>query len=839
MSRFSLSGLSLDLLQTVRGLRRQPVFTVVVTASLALGIGAMTALASFVEATLVRPLPVASPDELVQFRWESRSWFPDMQRFVGTGAIAPVPNAPMFQPVAFEEVRSRVADTADVFAFSRQTDVNASLGAFSGNPRLQMVSGNYFSTLGLRAHLGRLLTSDDDRPSASSVAVVSEQFWRARLAEDPSLVGRAIGLDGTSFTVIGVAPRGFRGTILSAAPPDIWIPLAAAEQFRWMRDPRSLWWVSMMARLRPGSSPRQLADLAQGPFQSVVTALSSPPAFDVPFLRVEAAARGLSDDSREDALETAVVLTVVFGGLLAVLCINVANLLLARALGRREEFAVRVALGADRRRLLRLLLVESAVLALGGGVGGLLTAIWGVELFAASAVLPGSASLGTNPSPLAAATALTVLVGLAIGIVPAIRLTRPSTRTLGTTLRRGGATSGANPIVLGIQVASAVVLLVGAGLLMRTLGTWRSTDAGFNATRLLLFQVTPETLGYDGSPASTLVDRVVGRLRAIPGVVAVTASGPFLANLWLGRIVLDRQVQRISPRWLPVRDDFFQVFEVPVRAGRTFTLSDSVRPLAVTVIDEDVARMLFGNASPLGRRLAFDQGGPEVEVIGVVGRVTLPSARPNDRRPTLYFPAVARPADFDPRNIERRGRFREQSSTTLAVRFNGVHSDIASEIRKGVAEVDGNLPVLDLKTAAEILADGLESTRLAAAVWTVFGCATLGLTILGLYGTMSYAVARRTREIAVRLALGARPIAIARTMLAQMLRITAVGIACGIAVSGLATGLIRAHFLGVRTYDPATIAAVAATVAIVTAAAVLVPVRSALRIQPATALRCE
>jgi predicted permease len=841
MSKGWFTGVFLDARHTTRSLRRQPLFGAAVVLSLGLGIGTLTAVVTFAEVTLLRPLPVDAPDQLVQLDWQTREWFPDMPRFVGTGVIAPVPTSPTFPGAAFAPLRTAAADLADLFAFGEPTSISAAVHGEARDARLQLVSGNYFTALRLRPASGRLLGAADDRAAAPPAAVISHRFWQ-RLGADPALVGAPLVLDGVPFTIAGIAPAGFRGVVITApAPPDVWVPLAFSGRLSWIRDEASLWWLSLMARLGDGVVSERLGERLQHPMQAAVTSVATTKADDLPIVRVRPGRRGLIDDTFDDMLEYALTLIAIFTALLAVLCANVANLMFARGIARREEMSVRLALGADRMRLLRHLVSEGVLLALAGSVVGLFVATWGMEYLAATTLLPAVGETSLNIATLAVTTLVALAVGLAISLFPAIRATasRHDLRIEGL-MRRRSTTSRTSGALLSAQVALAVVLLMGGSLLIRTLGKSSGVDPGFNGSQLLLFEVKPDLLRFGEGPGTDLVDRIVDRVKSVPGVASATASGPFLGKLWPGRIVVDGRTARVEPRWLPVRQDFFQVLQLPVRAGRTFDAADMTsRPPRVTVIDEDLAQALFGRTSPLGRRIGFKEGGPAVEVIGVVGRISLGGSRPADRRPTLYFPAATQRADFDPKNIALRGSYRDTYGTTLAVRYRSAATSIVEDIRRGVAKLDSTLVITAPKTVAQIIGERLEPTRILASLWLAFGGATLSITLLGLFGTMSHAATRRTREIAIRIALGARQRAVVRLVVAQTVLIAVVGIVGGLLLSTLALQVLRSYLHGVSAYDPAAIAGVIGLVLVACVWAAIVPVRRALKVDPSAALRWE
>ena len=835
-----IDGLKQDVRYALRSLRRSPVFSAVIILSLALGLGANSALFSLVDATLLRDLPVEAPGDLVQFHWRSKDWFPESERFAGSGSIGAFGRrSPTFTSDAFEALRRHRSPLSDVFAFSVVTGVNAAANRQADDTTMLMVSGNYFSGLKVEPAIGRLFTDADDGMSSETAAVISERIWKRRFDRKPEAIGSTVMLDTVPFTIIGVAPSEFRGAVPGVPKsPDFWVPLALAPRFGLRHAEQRFWWLSVMGRLQPGATLDQVRGSLEGTFRAAVRETDTPPALDVPELRITPARRGANEEGPDDELEHAIILGVIFCGLLLLVCLNVANLMLSRSAGRRAEIGVRLALGASRGRLVRQLLTESVILAVTGGVIGLVLAWWGRAFFAASGFVPQDLPL-TFGGPLFVVTMLlSGLAGVLFGLAPAIRATRIYRHASTKVEITASPSSRLNRMLLATQVAVSVVLLFGAGLFVRTLGNWNSLDPGFDAENLLIFQIKPGALGYDEARAAELRERLASRLRAVPGVLATTTSGSIWKPRWFGRFLIDGKSRRPIPYWLPVRHDFFATMGLPLLAGRAFLPEEDARPPDVAVVDENMARLFYGGVSPIGQRFAFRAGAREVTIVGVVGNMTLPGTRPEEVAPRIYLPERASRSHFEP-DAGAEARYRIQHETSVAIRTAADPAAIQPAIRDAVREVDPNLPVIEPKTAVQGMRDILEPTRIVSFIWLSFAIAAVALTAIGLYGLLANSIVQRTREIGIRTALGARKSDIVRLVTAQSAIVVAIGLTAGLAASAAVTQLVRAHTFGVTSYDLPTVAGVVGLVMMVASLAAFVPARRAANVDASVALRHE
>jgi predicted permease len=833
-----LTDAALDFWHGRRIISRRPLLAVVVITSLAVGIAGVTAVASFVEATALRQLNVPDPDALVQFHWRARQWLPDRLRMVGPYTLMPVPSGPIFTGASFTAMRRALGNSADVFAFSRPTQVNTRLARTTFDARAQFVSGTYFSTLRVAPIAGRTMVADDDEPTAAPVAVISDALWR-KLGRDPAALDSLVVCDGVEFTVVGVAGPGFAGTApVTGARPEIWLPAAFAGRFNWLKDPASLWWLFVMARLKPGVSGETVASTANAAFGASVIETWVPPRDDVPQLATWPGRRGSHDSDHEVERRYTVILGGAFGALLLVLCLNVGNLLIARGAGRDREMAMRLALGANRFRLVRQLLTEAMTLAIAGAAGGVILGYWAIALLGASGLVRDGADLWLSPSVLGASLLAATAMSLLVSAWSAVRLTGAShAGRLTAWLARERSASTSNRLLLGTQIATTLMILFGAVTVGRSLQAMSAASPGFDTGNLVLFDVQPAPLGYAETELPQLADQLSARLRRVPGVTGVTASGSLESRLFPGRIVSNGERRGVYVRWLPIRDDFFDILRVPVRAGRTFTPADAARPPAVAVIDDALATALYGRESPLGRHLTFGQNDLDVEIVGVVGRIMSADAQSDTGPMTMYFPEVTQRADLDPKNVLMRGSDRERYGRTFAIRVASASPSLTRDLAQAVADVDSRLPVIGLTTAMQALADKRKPMRVVGIVALAFTAVAVSLTTIALYALVSNSVVRRTREIAIRIAIGSSWVGVLRTITAETLLVLIGGISVGVLGAILVGQMLQSTVPSeLNVADPIATLQVVALTALVACAATLIPVSKALRIRPAEAL---
>jgi predicted permease len=705
------------------------------------------------------------------------------------------------------------------------------------------VSGGYFDGLGVRPRIERAIGADDDDAATNPVAMISHAFWSRRFGLDPEVVGRVISVNNVPVTVIGVLPAEYTGVRRpDAAAADIHLPLAHYAPFtsRGAERDRATWsWVQIMGRLRPGVTAEQVRGNLEGPFRAgsraamdgYLETLSSDQRSSrlsrsgtaVAQLRVDPASRGIYDPD-PDSTQQALILGVVVLLVLLLVCANLATLLLSRAPARQRELAVRLSMGASRGRLVRQLLTESLVLsATGGGLGTLLA-------FGARGVLPFGRTASFDWRVYAFVSLVSVLAAVLFGVAPALRATGAglSTRLKASTQGVGGGRTRLARALLVTQVAVSLVLVAGAGLFLRTLGNLRAVDIGFNRANILLFRVDPELNGYDETRQAALFDELTRSIRSVPGVRAVGHSTVAYLTDWgaVGDNIFvtgGNGVVRHQPRVNSVSPGFFETMEIPLRRGRLFDTRDSSDAPPVVVISEAGARELFGSDDPIGRRLGTSRLDPgRAEIVGVVGDVKNSDVRA-DAPPTVYWSYA--------QESYGAGHF--------AVRTVGPPATLASAVRAAVRRVDGSLPLMDVSTQTEQVEGRFEKERLFALAYSLFGGLSVGLTAIGLFGVVSCAVARRTNEIGIRMALGADRTDVRRMILRESLVLVAVGLGFGVGGVLAAGRLVTSLLFGVAPTDGATMLLAVVVMVVVASLAAYLPARRASRVDPMVALRSE
>lgn len=856
-----LEQLVQDLKYAIRFLRRAPGFIAVAVLTLALGIGANTAIFSVVDAVLLKKLPVREPDRLVLFKSVASGRFD-----IGghNGNVSRDASGQLirtsFPYQTYSRFREQQGVLSDVFAFGTLTlNVNAfgQADVASG----QAVSGNYYAGLGVTPLLGRTLTDDDERAAAPPVAVITYRYWQQRFGGDPSVVGKQINLNNLAFTVVGVTPQGFDGAMNVGSSPDISIPIAWEQQVMGARSrmKNDVWWLRLMGRLKPGVTIEQAqAQLASVFQQSVLEHrearisrtqddtqnAAGPDQNDLPRLAAVSGSQG-ETNRRQDYRTPLYILLGVVGLVLLIACANVANLLLARAAARQKEIAVRLALGAGRKRLIRQLLTESLVLATLGGALGLLLAFWFKDGLLAVGDWGGQqmSALDTRLDlrVLGFTMALTWLTGFLFGLTPAWRATRVD---LAPALKDGARNSNASSrswltkALVVAQVAISMLLLVGAGLFLRTLINLNSVEPGFNTRNLLLFSVEPELIGYKKERLVNLYQRMSERIEGVPGVRSVTFSAtPLLANsetdmnLYLpgtkagsdGRVRADGNVYLHQ-----VRENFLKTMEIPLIAGRDFSEHDDQQAPKVAIVNQTFARQYFPDQNPIGRRFSLEPDKPgAIEIVGLVRDAKYTSQR-DKIPPTAYLPWLQ--------------ELYAVGSVTFEVRTSGEPPAYVAAMRQAAREVDGNLPLKEIKTQVEQADETLAMERLFAKLLSLFGMLALILAAVGLYGVLAWSVTQRTHEIGIRIALGASHGQVMKMVLRQGLTLTLFGIALGLigayALTKYLASLSRMLY-GVHPTDPLTFGLIACFLTLIALAACYVPAHRATKVDPLTALRYE
>ena len=798
-----------DLRYGIRVLTRKPGFTAIAVLTLALGIGANTAIFSVVNAVLLRPLNYERPGELYLL-WTTNPGWLDHES-------ASLPD--------FLDWRSQNQSFEDLIAISRRS-VN-----FTGDGEPERliganVSAGFFTILGAEPLLGRGFLPEEDRPGGGRVVILTHRFWQRRFGTDPDVLGRAIALDGDNYTVVGVAPAGFQ----LFPRTDLWMPLALDAS-----DPqvgRRSDFLRVLGRLRPGVGPER----AQSDMTTIARRLEQEYPQTNTNIGVELVS--LHEHFVGDVRPALLVLWGTVGIVLLIACANVTNLLLARATSREKEVAIRAAMGAGRLRLVRQLLTESMVLASLGGAGGLLLAAWGTDLLIrlSPANLPRLGEVQVDQWVLGFTLLVSVLAGGLFGLFPALQSSRAE---LNQTLKDGGRSSGerggGHKLRSGLvvaEVALALCLLVAAGLMIRTFYHLQRVETGFDPENLIALRTNLPQVRY---PAAEQVqgfyEESLSQLENLPGMRSVTAmssyplgGGGYYSFQVEGKPapppgeVVDAQVISVMP-------NYFHVMRIPLLRGRAFDRSDRADGYQVVVINQAMVRRYFAGEDPIGQRVAFDgsDGQPNWrEIVGVAGDVKQSTLDTN------AYPEITVPHAQQPR-----------SAMTILARTNGDPQSQVASLRAALLQLDPNQPMYAVRTLENILANSTAPHRFNMLLLGLFAGLAFLLAVMGLYGVISYSVAQRTHEIGIRLALGARPGDVFRMVVGQGFLLVMIGVGVGLAGALAATRLMESLLFGVSATDPVTFAGVAALLTAVALVACYIPARRATRVDPMVALRYE
>ena len=830
----SLERFCQDLRYALRTLRKNPGFAAAVVLSLALGIGATTAIFSLLNAAVLRPLPVPAPQRLVQFTNTLPLWETAANNWNS-----------LFAYPQLENFQTRSKTLSGIFGGTGLGRITVGLNGTSGLAHGDAYTGNFFSVLGIAPQHGRLFSAADDAARAP-VAVISDAYWRNRFGADPTIVGRAVTVNQIPFTVIGITPREFQGISVGNCP-DIWVPLHALDRIkpdirRWTEPWSS--WLLIAGRLHAGASREQAQaelDAMNRRFLADVLPASelAGEANVQRFVRdsrlvLRPSASGMHSGLRDLYAFPLQLLMGVAGIVLLVACANIANLLLARASNRRREIAVRLALGAGRGRLVRQLLSESLVLAVLGGVLALPMAWWG------SLLLVRMISTGDSPAPLAVdpdwrtfafTAAVSLFTGILFGLAPALRATRLDP---GPVIKQGMRHSSSSShtldrILVVAQVALSVVLVAGAGLFVRTLQKLRNVDTGYDRRNVLMVSVDAGLAGYPSDRAGAVYAEILRRLRTLPEVKSAAASvvRPVDDQFYLvdrvnevdGRPLPEGSAIRVE--WNATSPAYFSTLSTPIVSGRDFDLRDNETAPPVVIVNQSLAKRAFPDRNPIGHRLG------SATIVGVVKDSLYTGAR-DQPGPMLYHPLFQHGRDQ-----EFRWGF-----VSFELRYAS-QSNLLDEVRREVATVDRNLPIFRARTLLAQTEQSMLKERLLATLSSVFGALALLLACVGLYGLMAYAVARRTSEIGIRLALGARPGRILWLVLRETFALTLAGVAVGVPLALWAARYARSVLFGIGAADPLTMAVTVATLIGTAVLAGYVPGRRAVRVDPMVALRYE
>lgn len=831
-----MRNLTADLRFAVRTFRKSPVFVVAAVLSLALGVGANTAIFTLVDQLMIRLLPVKNPEQLVTLWGRGDHYGGNNGRYKLS--------YPMY--VDFRD-KNQVFD--GMFG-SWDTALNLSFGGRTERVAGQLVTGTYFPVLGVGAAIGRVFTPDDDKVKGGHpVAVLSYRFWITRFAGDPGVIGQKLFVNGYPMTVIGVSQAGFDGTD-PADSPQIRVPMLMQEQIDTESDNlenRRFRWVSVFGRLKRGESMEQARAGLQPLFHQIIewevqqqpfakTAPVTRKKFLRMWLDLLPASRGRSD-LRQTFSNPLLVLMAIVALVLLIACANVANLLIARAAARQKEIAVKLALGAGRQRIISQLLIESLLLAVCGGAAGLALAVWidrALISFVPSGVTPLAISTTPDWRVLAFNLGVSLMAGIIFGLVPALQCTRPD---LAPTLKdevgsiAGGSAVGLRKALVAAQVSLSLLLLIGAGLFIRSLQNLKDLDPGFRTSNLLTFAVDPTSNGYPKERCLQFYRQLKEGLESLPGVESASlAVVPVLENNeWDNWISVENFTPKpgewIDPHVNYISPGYFKTLDVPILAGRDFRITDDAGAPKVAIVNEKFARQYFhGNA--LGRHIGMG-GDPgtklDIEIVGVVRDTKYENMR--DEMPIEVF------TPYLQRNYV--------NSMWAYVRTDRDPEQMFSMARKVVNGVDSNVPVYRMKTLAKAQENSLVTERLVASLSSAFGLLATLLAAIGLYGVMAYTVARRTREIGVRMALGAAGRDVIWLVMKEVLILIVIGVGIALPLAFGLTGLVKAELYGITPNDPLSLIVATAAIGAVAMIAGYLPARRATAIDPMRALRWD
>jgi macrolide transport system ATP-binding/permease protein len=834
-----------DLRYAFRRLRKSPGFAIVCVLTLALGIGANTAIFTLVDAVMLKSLPVKAPNELYS---------------LGRGDNCCViggnqDNWDIFSYALYRQFRDHTPEFAEMAAFqggetelsARRSGSNGPAEAYAG----EFVSGNYFSTFGIGAFAGRTISPADDRPGAPPIAVMSYRAWQQHFGLDTSVIGAAFTINQTPYTIAGIAPPGFFGDRVRADPPDFWLPLATEPQLSGQNsilNHDGFHWLYIIGRVKPGAQvagiqPKVTAQLQQ--WLNVQPDLSRQDRAKIGKQQIHVLpAPGGMAHLANDSSAGLRLLTIVSGLVLLIACANIANLLLARGASARGETAIRVALGAPRHRLLRQTLTESVLLAILGGAGGLLVAFAGTRTILMLA-FRGSRFVPIDATPslpvLGFAFLLSLLTGMVFGLAPAWLMARsdPAEALRGAGRATRDRSSLAQRSLVVLQVALSAVLLIGAGLLTQTLRNLENQRFGFEPEGRMVVRVNPALAGYKPEKLYGLYEQLQQRLPQIPGVISASYSiySPMRGDNWSFGVHIEGHPpdEQVGASFDRIGPHYFETVGTRLLRGRTIGLEDTPTSRQVAVVNQAFARKFFPNQDPIGKH--FGMGDPshsgDFEIVGVVEDTKYQDAR----RPaysTFFMPFLQ--MSTDPKMSFMVG---SHYIGDIELRVAGNPENLNAAVRRTLAGIDPNLTILDFMTLNEQVARNFNQDRLIARLTELFGGLALILACVGLYGVTAYAVAQRTGEIGIRMALGAdRPRILGLVLRGALLQL-GIGLAIGIPAALAGGQLLASQLYGVEGHDPAILALAAGVLTACALVAGFVPARRAASIDPIRALRVE
>jgi predicted permease len=832
-----LERLGQDVRHVVRGIRRSPGFAIVAVLSLAIGIGASTSVFTVFHAMFLRSLPVRDPQQLRFLNWTGGENVPAMNISGYGSSVNGIRTSGSFSWDAFQAIKKGQTGFSSVAGYS-QVGTNVITKTQAWQTPARLVSANFFDVLGTQPAVGRAFTAEDDSLAAQPTVLLSWRMAQRLFGSDRSAVGSSVTIQQVSYTVIGVLPPDFVG-LRHTSPDDVYLPLARAHELNnfYRFDRPDTWWIEAIGRVAPGKPDREVRaalDVILAQVAGAYGAQVKKPV-DAPKSVLLDGRTGL-DILNTDMSRNLRVLFAMVGLMLLVACANVANLLLARGGARARELAIRLSLGAGRMRIVRHLFTESLVLALAGGLLGLLLARLGTVLLTGLLMQADDTSIDLKPDAtvMAFAMELSLVTALLFGVLPAWRSTGVHPAAC---LRQGGAGAGslrqrlAKSLVV-VQIALAFVLVFGAGLFVRTLANLGNVSLGFRPDRLLLFSVDPSRSGYKEQRLVDVYRRIHDGVAAIPGVRAATFSSlPPLGGMSTDNITVPgytpKPGERISDQYsqyIVAGEHFLTIMGTPILLGRDLSASDDEGSAKVAVINQTLAKQYF-TGNPVGREFVFGSKSTKpIRIVGVSADAKTFTIR-SKIDPTVYLSYAQYP-----------GRL---GGVTFEVRAAGDALALSNAVRRAVAAVDPTLPVAQIRTQSEQIHRNLFRERTFAFLSTFFSAITLALACIGIYGVFAYAVARRTSEFGVRMAVGASGAQVGWLVLRGALLLVALGMAIGVPAALAVATLIRAGLFGVEPADPATIAAAGIAMVVAAGVAAWMPARRAALLDPVVALRYE
>jgi putative ABC transport system permease protein len=806
-----------DVRHGIRSLLKHPGFTTIAVVTLALGIGANTAMFSVINAVLLRPLPYHEPDRLVTI-WEE------------------MPQRGMYEiPVSFANLRDWVDQTKTLDQISAYTFTNLNLSGVGEPARLGAVrsSANLFSLVGAAPLLGRLFLPEEDKEGANRVVILGHALWQSRFGSDSAIIGRSLTLDNQKHTVVGVMPSGFQfpvgfgylGKVLND-PIDLYVPLAATGK----ELGRGHYSFFAMGRLKPGIT----IDQARAEMTTIEGRLEQ----QYPDTNTGIGIK-LVPTQEQTVKAIRPALLVLLGAvafLLLIACANIANLMLARGASRQKELAIRAALGASRLRVVRLLLSESLMLSLAGGCLGLLLAVWGTNALVALAPdnIPRLNEVGVDARVFGFTLAVSLVTGIVFGLVPALHAAKPD---LNEALKEGlrgsmGSASGkrTRSVLVVVEVALSLVLIIGAGLMIKSFLRLQQMNIGFNPDHVLAVSVSLPSSRYpEDRQQVAFFQEALERLQSLPGIqsAGATTGLPLTLDIHGSDFRIEGHPEPEAGKEMiintrSVSPGYFGTLGISLIKGRDFSDRDKSEAPAAAIINDELARIYFSGEDPIGKRISFDDRQSWISIVGIIGDVKQ-LGLDSSAKPEVYFPYLQVVAP----------------EMSLVIRTSSNPLSLAAALKSQIQMIDKDLPIDDAKTMQQLLAESSSGRRFNMLLLSVFAAVALVLAIVGIYGVMSYTVARRTHEIGIRVAVGAQPLDVFRMVIGQGMKLAIIGVACGLAGAFGLTRLMTTMLFGVEPTDPATFVSIAVLLTGVTLVACYIPARRATKVDPLVALRYE